>query len=95
MQKCEEKGGWCFDRRVNISTMISAVTSLAIVIAMIVSLEARVDALEAKTALMREEVRESRKTTMQVERIDERIMAMHHVLEEIKAELRQRREVSR
>lgn len=95
MQKCEDNGGWCFDRRVNISTMISAVTSLAIVIAMIVSLEARVDALEAKTALMREEVRESRKTTMQVERIDERIMAMHHVLEEIKAELRQRREVSR
>jgi DNA/RNA endonuclease YhcR with UshA esterase domain len=93
MQHCNEEHGWRLDRRVNISTVVSALTSLAIAVGMIVSLETRLDALESGTAQMREEVREARKTVLQVERIDERIIAMHRMLEEIKVELRQRREV--
>lgn len=92
MQRCDNTPAWCLDRRVNISTVLSVASSLVVAVAMITSLAARIDALEAKAGMLRDEVRESRRTVLQVERIDERIVAMQHVLEEIKAELRRRRE---
>lgn len=95
MERCDGGGRWCIDRRVNVGTVVSALSSLAIAAGMIASLAARLDAVEGQVVQMREDAQESRRTAMQVERIDERIIAMHRMLEEIKAELRQRREERR
>ncbi len=92
MAHCDDRSGWRLDRRISVSAIVSGVTCCAVVIGLIASLEVRLEGLEAQSVLLRDEMREARKTVLRVERIDERMTLMQRLLEEIRTDLRQRSE---
>ncbi len=88
MRSSAEGAGWRIDRRVTLSALFSALSGFAIAAGMVAALHERVSGMEGETAQIREEMRETRRTALRVERMDERVQAMQHMLEEIRADLR-------
>lgn len=83
-------GGWSLDRRVNMGTVLSVITSLAVVISLVVTLATRLEVVEDRLASLEHALGEARSTAVKVERIDERVDSIRRILEEIKDELRDR-----
>lgn len=88
MAHSKEDIRWSFERKITLSSLLSAITSLIVVVGLVVSLDARIGVVESRYTVLVEEMRQARQTAMHVERIDERIAAMQQMLAEIKQDLR-------
>lgn len=89
LENREDNGeGWRLDRRVGVQALAAAVTAFAGAVMLAATVQARLDAVEARTALLDGELRAARETAVCVVRMDERLTAMQRALEEVRADLR-------
>jgi len=89
---CGQESSWCIDRRINISTIFTALTSLAVAVAMMVNMQSRLDVVERETRMNTADIRSMQEQAVKVARMDEKLEGISATLNEIKQELRTRRE---
>ncbi|MGE4506209.1 MAG: hypothetical protein AB7D51_12745 [Desulfovibrionaceae bacterium] len=88
----ECRATWRFDRSINLGSLVSLITSLALVAGLLAGQSARLGAAEEKLLRVEHQVEQLRDTAVKVERIDERVLGIRSILLEIKGELKTLRE---
>lgn len=90
MEQCtSETTGWCLDRRINVPTILTVLSSLAAAIAVVVSLQSRLDVVEQQTRTNTADIRTMQEQAVTVARMGEKLEGIAASLNEIKQELRQ------
>lgn len=87
--------GWRLDRRVGVQALAAAATAFAGAVMLAATVQARLDAMEARAASLDGDVRSARETAMCVARMDERLAAVQRALEDMRADLRRLRDDAR
>ncbi|MFV0421707.1 hypothetical protein [Oleidesulfovibrio sp.] len=82
---------WHVDKRLSVSALIATLTALVSVVAVAVSLQERVQQVEQDICFVSSELDSTRKTHVQVQRLEERMVAVQGVLEEIRLDVREMR----
>lgn len=80
--------GWRLDRRVGVQALAAAATALAGAVMLAATVQARLDAMEARAAALDGDVRAARETAVCVARMDERLAAVQRSLEDMRSDLR-------
>ncbi|WMW66733.1 hypothetical protein [Nitratidesulfovibrio liaohensis] len=92
--KCRADG-WRLDRRVGVQALTAAATAFAGAVMLAATVQARLDAMEARAAALDGDVRSARETAVCVARMDERLAAVQRALEEMRTDLRHLRAEAR
>ncbi|WP_035065937.1 hypothetical protein [Nitratidesulfovibrio termitidis] len=87
--------GWRLDRRVGVQALAAAATAFAGAVMLAATVQARLDAMEARAAVLDGDVRATRETAVCVARMDERLAAVQRALEEMRTDLRHLRAEAR
>ncbi|BFR47935.1 hypothetical protein RVX_R09960 [Nitratidesulfovibrio sp. HK-II] len=87
--------GWRLDRRVGVQALAAAATAFAGAVMLAATVQARLDAMEARAASLDGDVRAARETAVCVARMDERLAAVQRALEDMRADLRRLRDDAR
>lgn len=87
--------GWRLDRRVGVQALAAAATAFAGAVMLAATVQARLEAMEARAASLDGEVRAARETAVCVARMDERLAAVQRALEDMRADLRRLRDDAR
>ncbi|MDD4731440.1 MAG: hypothetical protein PHX58_05855 [Desulfovibrio sp.] len=82
--------GWQLDRRVNLATLLTLASCLAMALVAGAGLGARLQVMEEKLCTLEERVHETRRTAVKVERIEERVAGIQEMLVDIREQLRRR-----
>ncbi|EGY26483.1 hypothetical protein DA2_1219 [Desulfovibrio sp. A2] len=75
--------------------LAAAATAFAGAVMLVATVQARLDAMEARAASLDGEVRAARETAVCVARMDERLAAVQRALEDMRADLRRLRDDAR
>lgn len=86
---------WRLDRRVGVQALAAAATAFAGAVMLAATVQARLDAMEARAASLDGDVRAARETAVCVARMDERLAAVQRALEDMRADLRRLRDDAR
>jgi len=84
--------GFDFDKRINIPTIVSVLSTFALIVALFVTVRMEVQYLKAEVEDIKCDVREAQATGPKVIRIEEQIKGLGSILIDIKNELRAARE---
>ncbi len=79
---------WRLDRRVGVQALAAAATAFAGAVMLVATVQARLDAMEARAASMDGDLRVARESVVCVARMDERLAAVQRALEEMRTDLR-------
>ena len=88
MEHTPQTTTWQFDRRLSVSALVTGLSSLVMVVALITALNTRVEHLEKKTIALDSEVMNIRAIAIGMARMEERLDALHRTLEELRGEVR-------
>ena len=88
MEHTPQTATWQFDRRLSVSALVTGLSSLVMVVALITALNTRVEHLEKKTIALDSEVMNIRAIAIGMARMEERLDALHRTLEELRGEVR-------
>jgi hypothetical protein len=80
--------GWCLDRKVNIPTVLAALTMVVSLVGFGARVESKVCALEERAAKLELQGNQVRAVEIKMERLEERVAGMQRTLTEIRDELR-------
>ncbi|WP_353115868.1 hypothetical protein [Nitratidesulfovibrio sp.] len=96
-EQCAERRGegWRLDRRVGVQALAAAATAFAGAVMLAGTVQARLDAMEARAAVLDGDMRAARETAICVARMDERLVAVQRALEEMRTDLRHLRAEAR
>ncbi|WP_027181306.1 hypothetical protein [Oleidesulfovibrio alaskensis] len=84
--------GWSLDRKVTLTALTGLFTAVAGVMAMGATLQYRVQQMESSLGVLAGELAQGRRTAVQVERLEERVVAVQQVLEEVRLDVRELRQ---
>lgn len=87
--------GWQLDRRVGVQALAAAATAFAGAVMLVATVQARLDAMEARAASIDGDLRVARESAVCVARMDERLAAVQRALEEMRTDLRHLRAEAR
>lgn len=79
---------WRMDRTLTLPALLTLCSTLAGATMLVATLQARLEALEARAAVLDGEQRDNRAMALRVVRIDERLEAVQRSLEDMRSEIR-------
>ncbi|HMM38871.1 MULTISPECIES: hypothetical protein [Desulfovibrio] len=88
----EPSGTWRLERRLDLGTLLSVASALAVAAALVSGLGERLRAAEDQICRVERRLEEGQATALKVERVEERIVSIQAMLQEIKDQLKTRRE---
>lgn len=83
--------GWRFERSVNLGTVLSLLTSLAVVVGLAAGIKTRLEVVEERLCRLEVRIDEARATAVKVERIEERVRFVQETLGDLREDLRRKR----
>jgi len=87
----EPSGQWRLERRIDLGTLLSVASALAVAVALVSGLSARMLAAEDKLCRVERKVEDTQSTALKLERVEERLAGVQAALQEIRDELKSRR----
>lgn len=87
----EPSGQWRLERRIDLGTILAVASALAVSVALVSGLSARMLEAEDKLCRVERRVEDSQGTAIKLERVEERLAGVQAALQEIRDELKARR----
>lgn len=87
----EPSGNWRLERRIDLGTLLSVASALAVAVALVSGLSARVRSAEDQLCRVERRVEDAQATAVKLERVEERLAGVQAALQELRDELKVRR----